>query len=233
MIGLWQDAETPDKKGAVETVRRVMQNPQKRLVATEWGWSNAPKEGDPFWVPEAARAKFYARSMLESFNAGLERSFLYSINSHLNYNIRDGAKLLPTGQAIADLITLTEDRGATFKAGKLDYSLSIDSGMSTRDDHDLRNDEIHHTILQKRDGRFLLILWADKDSHNGDTGSEPATLTLPAGAAQVRIFKPVTNGTTAVSTLGGVAANVKVRLTGDIAIPDHPLIIELTPRRIG
>jgi hypothetical protein len=67
MIGLWQDAETPDKKGAVETVRRVMQNPKKRLVATEWGWSNAPKEGDPFHVPEAARAKFYARAMLESF----------------------------------------------------------------------------------------------------------------------------------------------------------------------
>ena len=230
MIGLWQDAETPDKKGAVETVRRVMQNPKKRLVATEWGWSNAPKEGDPFDVPEAARAKFYARGMLESFNAGLERSFLYSINSHLPYNIRDGAKLLPTGQAVADLIALTEDRGTAFKTRKLDYSLSVDSGMSTRDDHDLRNDEIHHTLLQKRDGRFLLILWADKDSQNGDTKSEPATLTLPSGAARVRIFKPVSNGAKAVSTLGAVAAGGKVRLTGAAAIPDHPLIIELTPR---
>ena len=227
MIGLWQDAETPDKRGAVETVRRVMQNPKKRLVATEWGWSNAPKEGDPFWVPEAARAKFYARGMLESFNAGLERSFLYSINSHLHYNIRDGAKLLPTGQAVADLIALTEDRGAAFKTGQLDYRLSIDSGMGSEDDHDLRNDEIHHTLLQKRDGRFLLILWADKDSHNGDTQSEPATLTLPKGAAQVRFFKPVTNGTKAVSTLGAVAAGGKVRLTGAIAIPDHPLVVEI------
>jgi hypothetical protein len=164
------------------------------------------------------------------FNAGLERSFLYSINSHLNYNIRDGAKLLPTGQAVADLIALTEDRGPAFKTGQLDYSLSIDSGMSTRDDRDLRNDEIHHTLLQKRDGRFLLILWADKDSHNGDTKSEAATLTLPMGAAKVRLFKPVSNGTKAVSTLGAVAAGGKVRLTGAVAIPDHPLIIELTPR---
>lgn len=229
IIGLWQDAETPDKKGAVETVRRVMQNPKKRLVATEWGWSNAPKEGDPFWVPEAARAKFYARGMLESFNAGLERSFLYSINSHLNYNIREGAKLLPTGQAVADLIALTEDRGAAFQAGPLDYSLSVDSGMRVGDDRDLRNDEIHHTLLQKRDGRFLLILWADKDSHLNDTKSENATLTLPKGAAQVRLFKPVSNGTKAVSTLGAVAAGGTVRLTGAVAIPDHPLIIELTP----
>ena len=59
--------------------------------------------------------------------------------------------------------------------------------------------------------------------------TDAAALTLPSGAARVRIFKPVSNGAKAVSTLGAVAAGGQVRLTGAVAIPDHPLIIEITP----
>ena len=39
--------------------------------------------------------------------------------------------------------------------------------------------------------------------------TDAAALTLPSGAARVRIFKPVSNGTTAVSKLGAVAAGGK------------------------
>lgn len=234
MNGLWQDAESSDNKGMVDVLRRVMGNPTKPLVATEWGWSGDLWPEDKAGcgcqvIPEASRAKYYTRNLFENFNAGLVRSFLYSMNSHGDYHLRDGGNLRPSGQAISDIITLTEDRGAAFTPGSLNYSLSVASGMSTVDDRDMRNDEIHRTLLQKRDGKFLLILWADKDSHEGETGSEAATLTLPGGATQVRIFKPVTNGTAVVSTLNNIAAGGTVNLSGTIAIPDHPIIIEITP----
>lgn len=231
--GLWQDAESSNNKGMVDVLRRVMQNPTKRLVATEWGWAGDKWPEDRAGcgcqvIPEAVRAKYYTRNIFENFNAGLERGFVYSMNSHGDYNMREGGNLRQSGQAISDIITLTEDRGAAFTPGSLNYSLSMASGMSTVDDRDMRNDEIHHTLLQKRDGKFLLILWADKDSHTGETGSEAATLRLPGGASQVRIFKPVTNGTSVVSTFSNIAGGGSVNLSGTIAIPDHPIIIEIT-----
>ena len=226
--GLWQDSETPDQKGGVSTLRRLMGDPHKPLVATEWGWSYEEREGDPYPVSEEARAKFYTRGLLENFNAGLERAFIYSINSNLAYNIRDGAALRPSGQAIADLIALTQDRGPAFPTKTLNFSLVTDSGLPTTDDHDLRNDEIHHSLLQKRDGSFVLILWADKDSHLGDTASEAATLVLPDGAAQLRFWKPLSHGTKILATRHTTNSDTAFRLAGELAIPDHPLLIEIT-----
>jgi len=145
-------------------------------------------------------------------------------------------------EAIAALIALCGERavggnraagnkrvGAAVTPGSLDFALSVDSGLKTEDNHDMRDDEIHHTLLQKRDKRFLLLLWADKDSQDGDKGAENATLRLAAGASRVRIFKPVTNGAAPIATLGTVAPGGSVRLAGVIAIPDHPLLIEIVP----
>ncbi len=231
MNGLWQNTETPENAGTIAAARNAwMKNPAKPFVSTEFGWGLDTLPGNYVGVSEEVQAKYLARGLLENFNAGMERGFIYSLFPHNDdFGIaRANGTLRPSGQAIADLIFLTGEPGsASIATTSLDYSLRVDSGLKTMDNHDLRDDEIHHTLLQKKNRRFLLILWADKDSQKGDAKPENATLTLPAGAKSVRIWKPVTKGTAAVAMLGTIAPGGTVRLVGDTAIPDHPLVIEI------
>lgn len=234
MNGLWQNTETPENAGTIATARNAwMHNPSKPIVSTEFGWGLDTLLGNYVGVSEEVQAKYLTRALLENFNAGLERGYIYSLFRHNDdFGIANtNGTLRPSGRAIAALIALTGEQrrgvSANTAAGSLGYSLRVDSGIKTVDNREVRDDEIHHTLLQKKDGRFLLILWADKDSQNGDTAPEPATLTLAAGAKSVRIFKPLTGGAVAVSTLGTVAPGGPVRLAGNIAIPDHPLVVEI------
>lgn len=229
MNSIHQDCDTPGRVGGIGAVRYMLENPNKPFVVTEWGWDT----NEPFAVPEAVRVKYYTRGILENFNSGMTRGYLFSLSADAGENFgisnRDGT-LRPSGQAIADLIALLQEPGkASIATTSLDYTLATDSGMSTVDDRDIRNDEIHRTLLQKSDGTHYLTLWVDSDSHEGETGTQAASLTLANGASQVRIYKPVTNGTTAVATLGPVAPGGRVRLEGATAIPDHPLIVEIRP----
>ena len=58
--------------------------------------------------------------------------------------------------------------------------------------------------------------------------TDAATLTLPSGAARVRVFKPVSNGAKAISTMGAVVAAGNGALHRSRHLPNHPLVIELT-----
>ncbi len=93
--------------------------------------------------------------------------------------------------------------------------------MSTIDDHDVRTTEIHHTLLQRRDGTFLLILWVDGNSHRETVADQTVTVNVQT-AARIRAAKPLTES--AFTTL---AADPVTAFT--VAVPDHPLILEITP----
>lgn len=232
MNGLWQNTETPQAAGCIAAVRELwLHNPTKPLVSTEWGWGLDTIKGAYDGVDPLTQGKYITRGLLENFNAGLERGYIYSLfphNDDFGIMNRDGTPR-PAASGIKALIALLGEKGkANAPTRSLAYMLTIDSGLKTTDNHDLRDEEIHHTLLQKK-GAFYLVLWADKDSQHGSTRPEPATLTLPAGAKHVRVFRPLTDGTTAIAVLPKVPKGGTVRLANQTAIPDHPLVLEITP----
>jgi hypothetical protein len=77
--------------------------------------------------------------------------------------------------ALKALTALLDDRGASFSPGKLQYSLT---GSTTN---------VHHLLMQKRDGSFCLALWVNlpvyNPANNTTINVEPqgVTLTLDSG----------------------------------------------------
>jgi hypothetical protein len=222
----------------------------KPMVLTETGYHNAVRApaGDHRAVVELAAGRYTPRLLLEYFNRGFRRTYLYELmdlapdpaksNRDANFGLlrNDGGEK-PAYRALASLLTLLRDPGPSFTPGSLDYSLS---GETSR---------VHQTLLQKRDGTFLLALWLERSSY--DTGAranapddlsargeltvpeQPVTLSLAAPSGPVSIHRFGENGgrsRTRAELVGG-----RVALT----VSDRMSLIEIapaaapTPARIG
>jgi hypothetical protein len=88
---------------------------------------------------------------------------------------------------------------------------------------------VHHTLLQKYNGVFYLILWQDFPSFDFETNKEivapkkQVILTLNESISQGTIYQPI-NSTQSLMHYKNVK---KLRLD----IFDHPLVLELVPAR--
>ena len=232
MNGLWQNGDFDNlgygTGGCINAVRTMANNPTKPFVSTEFGWCiNGQENG----VSINHAKKYVPRALFENFNAGMHRGFIFSLTAYAgagaDYSVASykNGSLNATGQAVADTISLLQEPGhANFAAGALNYSLT-GTALAFTDDHNVQNDEIHHTLLQKSNGTYYLVLWCDYDSHLGEDGwSQTGTLTLPDGARSVNAYLPVTNGTSIVTSYGAVSAGGTIRVT----IPDHPIILAIS-----
>jgi len=98
-----------------------------------------------------------------------------------------------------------KDSGGNFTPGKLDYQLS---GETTG---------VNHTLLQKSNGKFDLILWQDDEGE--DNPDQKVTLTLNQPISHAKTFLPLNSAepTNSYSNLKSVG----------LRVPDHPLVVEL------
>lgn len=197
----------------------------KPLIASESGYHDATRwTGEHAGVSEAAMARYAPRLLLDYFNAGIRRSYLYELFDEgiSNTNREEAFGLLyadgtpkPAYTSIKNLITLLADPGPSFGLGSLSYELTGDTT------------NVRRLLLQKRSGRFYLVIWHDAFSFDqvSKTTAAPSakrvTLKLARAATQVRTFTPLTS-TTATQTVS------KVTSLGLVA-PDSPLVIEVTP----
>jgi hypothetical protein len=114
------------------------------------------------------------------------------------------------------MVALLKDQGQPTHPGVLDYDLK---GLPADADE---------LLLQKRDGKFYLVIWNDannwdKWSARGITSADQqVTLSLDTAANSVTLFRPLTDGTEPVTTLHKVNEI-------EFSLPDHPVIIEITP----
>ncbi|MEJ7811820.1 MAG: ricin-type beta-trefoil lectin domain protein [Gemmatimonadaceae bacterium] len=193
--------------------------------ATETGYHNYT--GNPGWQPgvtERAAARYVPRMVLQYFNAGIVRTFLYELidqraNPTLDEDnfglLRNNGTEKPAFAALRNLLTLLADPGPAFTPGRLSYTLT----------GDLTN--VSRTLLQKRDGRLYMVLWQEVSSYSTGARTDltvaerTLTLTLGAPARQVTTYRPVDS-----ASPSSQAANVQ---TVTLRVPDHPLIIEITP----
>src|SRR3954467_13039837 len=131
--------------------------PAKPLMSTETGYYNNPVQFG--WIPEHLAAKYIPRLYAEYFNRNIDRAYLYEFanqgpdttDREQNFGlVRFDLSEKPGYTALKNLIDLTEEPGApTFAPHSLSYSLA---GSNT---------SVHHTLLEKSNGTFYLMVWQD------------------------------------------------------------------------
>lgn len=127
----------------------------KPIISTETGYSNDDSISEfDYKISELAAGKYITRTLLEYFNRDIKRAFIYQLiddgRKNYNFGLLDYSNLPKKSYfAVKNLITILQDYKADFLPTHLNYSLQ----------GDLTN--IHHTLLQKSNGNFYLILWQE------------------------------------------------------------------------
>jgi hypothetical protein len=198
----------------------------KPLWATETGYFNRSST-DTRLVPESVSAKYIPRSLGEFFNRGIDRTYLYELADQgpsttareENFGlVRFDMTEKPAYTALKNLITLVKEPDApSFTPGSLDYTLTLDGAgdLST----------VHHTLLQKSDGAFYLMLWQEVggfDRPSQTIINNPAlsvTLSLTQ-AMNASTYLPGTSTDPTGAQLNTTSVN--------LSVPDEVLLVRLT-----
>lgn len=200
----------------------------KPLVATETGYHNALQSTDSHKpTSERAAGRYMPRLFLENFNRGIARTYSYELidqfadadNNSRESNfglVRNDGTEKPAYRSMKNLIGLLEDPGPAFTPRSLDYTLSGDTT------------NVRQVLLQKRDGRFYLVLWQETPSYDFANGRDISvaprgvTLTLGLPARSAAAYLP------AISAAATARYAAPKQLVG-LSVPDHPLVVEITP----
>jgi hypothetical protein len=222
-------APTSNLKDEIVRARQV--SGSQPLVPTETGYHTAvnSRGGHP-GISDQAFAKYVSRLYLEYFNQGFTRTYLYEISNEKpdpgridaehNFGLLTSAgEPNPAYFSLRNLIyVVTENRpvadpGAKFWPDQLRYQLEGDTS------------EIHHTLLQKRNGSFYLILWHEASSYDiaskADTSVPTRHLLLQLSQErQVNTYLPLQSSRVVQHYAGN---------TISLDVPDHALIVEIMP----
>ncbi|QGZ62845.1 calcium-binding protein [Paraburkholderia acidisoli] len=199
-------------------------------VITEFGYFSLPQAG---WymlgVDEATQAKGVLNGYMDAAAAGVKRTYVYELldekpdpegkNNEMHYGMfRIDNSPKRVAQAIRNLTSILNAGGAApvnrAAHGALGYTLTDLPPSANR------------LLLQKKDGRFVLVLWNETPIWNREKGtpleSAPAPVQLDFGAlaSRVDIYDPLVADTPR-------ASHRNVRQL-EVAMPDHPLLIEVT-----
>jgi hypothetical protein len=192
----------------------------KPVVATETGYHSCPTCGPGVGVTQLAQGKYWSRMWFEYFNGPVFRTNAYELidegvsttDREMNWGLlkNDGTPK-ESFTATKNIIALLADPGAAFAAGQLSYSLSTNPSS------------LHHTLVQKRDGRFYLALWQEVDSYNESTKKDinPAALSVTITFDHARAWKSYR------PMIGPEVRTSGTGTTASVAVPDHVLIVEI------
>lgn len=197
----------------------------KPIVVTETGYMDAMSVDSRYRhpTPDDVQGIYMPRLIMESFNQHVLRDYdfeLYdevpdpndtNIAMHFGLIANDGTKK-PAFYAMSRLLQLLSDRGPSFQAGSLAYS--VDSGGAP----------IEQTLVQRRDGHFILLLWQDTsvwDPINKVRLQSPSTnVTVHFGQpiASASVYRPSISAN-AQSTVNS-PTSMSLTLTGDLQAID-------------
>jgi hypothetical protein len=187
----------------------------KQLMATESGYHSAVGwDGEHNPVSEDAMATYIPRMYLEYFRRGVARTFSYELLDEApgasdredSFGLlRNDLSPKPAFDALRNTIQILSDPGPAFAPATLDYTLSGNSK------------DVHHMLLQKRDGSFYLALWRDADVWDPESQTP---LAAPSGNVTVDFGRLVTSAEAYVPNvsaaplaslpIAGSAVNVEV-----------------------
>ena len=211
--------------GLAEAIREAkILAPTKPLWITEFGYQIAgPGRGlRPGVISETAAAKYVVRGLLDAFELGVEKVFIYLLVDDVHrsppryHGLIDGSMRKRLAfHSVQNLMALFADEARNLTPRTLAYRLSGDTGS------------IKRQLFQKSDGSFLLTMYQDVDSYDRMLRRDTAVAPVPVGlqlarpASTIQVFTP-SAGPTASQT----AARVR-----DLTIPvrDDVTVVKIVP----
>jgi len=200
----------------------------KPIWTTEMGYDDhSPRYCE---LPDDVIAKYDPRTSALRWNQGEPRSYFFQLADmpydpvfgYMGLLHADGSPK-PQFTALVNLIHLLSDRGPSFTPTALQYSMSGDT----------RN--VDHTLLQKRNGRYELLLWIEVPSwmsHNHANGTgyrvdvlpQNITVTVPRSITSAKVFRYGSNWELTPTVLPLRDGSLRLKVTDTIST------LELTPR---
>ncbi|MEM8676296.1 MAG: hypothetical protein AAGF83_20895 [Cyanobacteria bacterium P01_G01_bin.67] len=201
-----------------------------KFITTETGYHNALKDQKTKsqGLPETVAAKYLLRLFFEFFNRGIEHTYTYELidymsNSALdNYQrhfglLRNDGSPKPDFIAIRNTIDLLKDESSLNsrpqKLSQLNCKLLGDTI------------NIHHTVLQKNNGNYYLIIWQDFKSYNPREKVEipvrrqTVKIVLNRAIKEGNLYNPLRSVRSALKFTNKKSISINVR--------DYPIILEL------
>jgi Ca2+-binding RTX toxin-like protein len=190
-------------------------------VYTETGYTTAANGVSP-----DVQAKYTLDLLFDTAGQTISRTYLYQLMDAYapgspqgddGYGLFDDAQAAkPAAMAIHDLTTILGADGAASGSalGQLGYSVT---GLDSTG---------HSLVLQKADGAYDVVIWAEPQIWNASAHQEiaasaqTATLSLSQAVGGYAIYDPL-SGTAPIGS-GGQTSSISV------AVTDHPVIVELT-----
>jgi hypothetical protein len=204
----------------------------KPIYYTEAGYHNALNtSGTHFPTTEAAAGTYAPQLLLEHFIRGTVRVYNYELldegsdpgksDQEDNFGlVRHDFTPKPAFTAMKNLLALAADPGPAFTPGSLAYR--VDGAPS----------DLRQVLLQKRDGRFLLLLWREASVYDR-VAKKPLTVTPAklsvelASPATVSQYRPSVAAAAATTTAG---TTIPVSLAGELTALDiAPAAVPGTP----
>jgi hypothetical protein len=166
------------------------------------------------------------RLFFEQFNNGIARSYPYELLDEGGSNVFNNFGLIqydlqpkPAYYGIKSIIAALNDSGSTFSPSTLTYRLN---GFINN---------VHHTILQKRDGTYVMAIWLEvpdwvtANQAGGDISvpAQTVTLTTANHFASASLSTMSESGSFSTARLGwnGTSAS--------LSVSDKISLISLTP----
>jgi hypothetical protein len=209
----------------LDTAKYISGN--KPIKITETGQHNAVNTNESYNLPssEDVSGKYIPRQLLLNFNKSVKQTYLYELidlfsdpqrkNIEHNYGLlRNNGENKPAFLATRDLIQLLKDQKSSFTPRTLNYELTGDVS------------NVQHTLLQKSNGKFYLILWNEVSSYDY---SNKKVINVPSQTVNLVL-------NTSMSQTVTYSLNPSLKKIGEfydttisLEVSDYPLIVELTP----
>lgn len=169
---------------------------EKPIIATETGYHLAEQtRSDHLPASPRTAAKYLPRLLARYFEAGIRRTFIYQLvddvadagltNPEGHFGLVDQSFTpKPAFRAVANVVGLLRDPGPAFAPGQLRYRVQAPG------------DPPASLLLQKRDGRFYLLLWTDASAYDVGRRREIENAPLAGAVAfgapmqSVRLYRP-------------------------------------------
>lgn len=146
---------------------------------TETGYIQLSTTKTPYTVPYSVASLYTIQTILEMMTHGINRTYAYELidePSSADYGLMTNT-LQPkyAYTAVKAFTGLLSDKGASFTPGKLQYTLTGSTA------------NVHHLLMQKRDGSFYLALWVNLPVYNPannttiNVAPQAVTVTLDSG----------------------------------------------------
>jgi hypothetical protein len=184
------------------------------VVSSETGYSDAV---DVYAVPAATKAHYILRTLLEHWDAGVARTYFYELIDEgsapfTHYGLVDASgNPKPAYTALKNLLLHVADSG-TPALSPLNYTMSAAAS-------------VHHALLQKSNGSYVLILWDEVPEWDPNAlvpiAVTPQTVTLNFAATPSTLAATTFDANGNVTTVPLVArASVSLTVNGSPTVVD-------------